>query len=213
MRTRWREVDTIGHPAYLRSMIDEIGWFDETLERNSDYEFNWRVRAAGHLLVFEPAIVTVYRPRTTIARLGRQFWWYGRWKERVVRRHPQSLRPRHLVPPAAVLGALLSPILLSSRWGRRVLAVTGVSYAALVAVATAQTKPRGSGRRSGRGRDRVPGDARRVGCGISRFRCPGLVVVRWPRSPMTRGRCATLVRRVAVSVMGRRTPVDLEWST
>ena len=32
---------------------------------------------------------SVYRPRPSLRALGRQFWWYGRWKARVVRQHPR----------------------------------------------------------------------------------------------------------------------------
>ena len=45
-------VDTISHPAYLRLAMEEVGSFDEGLERNSDYEFNYRLRAAGGQLLF-----------------------------------------------------------------------------------------------------------------------------------------------------------------
>jgi succinoglycan biosynthesis protein ExoA len=137
-----REVDTIGHPAYLRQVLEEVGWFDESLERNSDYEYNWRLRAAGHRLVFEPEIVTVYRPRGTVSSLARQFWFYGRWKERVVRRHPGSVRPRHLVPPLAV-AAMPAGLLLAavSRRGRLLAGAVAFAYAGAVAVATERTKP------------------------------------------------------------------------
>ena len=36
------EIDTIGHPAYRRDALLSVGSFDESLERNSDYELNWR---------------------------------------------------------------------------------------------------------------------------------------------------------------------------
>lgn len=113
------DVDTISHPAYVRSALIEVGPFDETLERNSDYELNWRLREAGHRLVFDPRIGSVYRPRSSLAKLARQFWWYGRWKVRVLELHPASLQARHLVPPMAVVAASATPILMMRRSGRR----------------------------------------------------------------------------------------------
>lgn len=136
-----QEVDTISHPAYLRSALDEVGEFNDSLERNSDYELNYRMRAKGMRLVFDPSIVSIYRPRRSLYALGRQFWWYGRWKAHVVDAHPGSVRPRHLVAPAAVAGLGASPILMSSRRGRRIVAVAALGYAMLTAVAVARAKP------------------------------------------------------------------------
>lgn len=140
-RTR-RDVDTISHPAYRRQVLLDIGKFDETLGRNSDYELNWRLRAAGHRLVFDPSIGSVYRPRASLSKLGRQFWWYGRWKVRVLEQHPGSLQARHLVPPAAVLAAGVAPLLLFSRRGRRAMAGGLIGYGALVGAAAARAQPR-----------------------------------------------------------------------
>ena len=140
-----QEVDTISHPAYVTAAARAVGPFDESLERNSDYEFNWRVRAAGGRLLFDPSIVSVYRPRSSLGALARQFWWYGRWKARVVQRHPESLRPRHLAAPAAAAAAGLTPALAARRIGRR-LAVGGwAAYGALVAVAVLRAAPRSRG--------------------------------------------------------------------
>lgn len=137
-----REVDTISHPAYLRESLVRVGPFDESLERNSDYELNFRMREIGMKLVFDPEIVSVYRPRRSLAALGRQFWWYGRWKERVVRSHPGSLRPRHLVAPLAVTGVAAAPIICISRQGRRLVSFASLAYLVGVFAAVVGARPR-----------------------------------------------------------------------
>lgn len=136
-----QEVDTISHPAYVTEAARAVGLFDESLERNSDYEFNWRVRVAGGRLVFDPSIASIYRPRPSLPALARQFWWYGRWKARVVRRHPGSLQMRHLVPPIAAMAAAGTPALLASGAGRRLALKGWTAYAFLVAIATVRTAP------------------------------------------------------------------------
>lgn len=136
-----REVDTISHPAYDIDVMREVGPFDERLERNSDYEFNFRVREAGHVLVVDPAIESIYRPRPSLKALARQFWWYGRWKERVVRRHPGSMKLRHAVPPLAVCAAAVSPLVATTPAGRRLVVGGAVAYGALVAVAVRKAEP------------------------------------------------------------------------
>jgi succinoglycan biosynthesis protein ExoA len=136
-----REVDTIGHPAYRLDALRDVGGFAEDLERNSDYELNYRLRDAGYALLFEPSIVTHYRPRETLTDLAGQFWWYGRWKAHVVRRHPGSLQPRHLVPPFATLAALMLPLALRWPSGRRAALAVGGAYGAAVLAATVAARP------------------------------------------------------------------------
>jgi succinoglycan biosynthesis protein ExoA len=140
-----RPVDTIGHPVYRAEVLRGIGGFDETLERNSDYELNYRLRQAGHELVFEPSIVTTYRPRSTLPALARQFWHYGRWKAKVVRLHPGSVRPRHLVPPVAVIGAVALPVAAATRVGRGAAIGVLAAYGAGVVVATSAARPTAHG--------------------------------------------------------------------
>ncbi len=137
-----QEVDTISHPAYLRDAMLEVGEFDESLARNSDYEFNYRMRRAGFQLVFDPAIGSVYRPRPGLRALARQFWMYGRWKQRVVENHPGSLRLRHLVAPGAVVGAMASPFLLLCSSTRRVVVAGWLGYAAVVLAGVVGARPR-----------------------------------------------------------------------
>lgn len=130
-----RLVDTIGHPAYRRAALDAVGPFDETLLRNSDYELNFRLRQLGFGLLFDPAITTTYRPRTSLRRLGTQFYWYGKGKAAVVRAHPSSLRPRHLAPPVLVAGLVSLPWVLSRRRGRYAVALAALGYGTLLAAA------------------------------------------------------------------------------
>jgi hypothetical protein len=119
-----------------------VGPFDESLLRNSDYELNWRMRELGMRLVFDPSIASIYRPRPSLRALGRQFWWYGRWKERVVRRHPRSLRARHLLPPAAVAGTAALPLVALHPLGRRVAAAAALTYGSLLVAGVLAARPR-----------------------------------------------------------------------
>ena len=97
-------VDTVYLGVFRRDAVAVAGGFDETLERNQDYELNWRLRAAGETVWFDPGLVAAYRPRGTVAALARQYFDYGRWKRAVLRRHPASVRRRQLAAPTLVLG-------------------------------------------------------------------------------------------------------------
>ena len=140
-----QEVDTISHPAYLAASLRKVLPFDETLMRNSDYELNWRMRAAGMKLWFDPSIESVYRPRPDLRALGRQFWWYGRWKVRVMRRHPDSFRPRHLAGPSMAVFVGASPLICRSRAGRSLTAILAAAYASGVTAAAIHSRPKRHG--------------------------------------------------------------------
>ena len=99
-------VDTVYLGVFRRTAIEAVGLFDESLVRNQDYELNWRLREAGGTVWFDPGLRVGYRPRSTLSALARQFHQYGRWKRVVLRRHPRSLRWRHLVAPTAAFGVL-----------------------------------------------------------------------------------------------------------
>ena len=106
------EVDTVPFGSFRRTLIDQVGFFDETLLTNEDYEFNVRVRKSGGRIWLDPSIRSVYFARSTLMELMRQYWRYGFWKWRMLRRYPDTLRWRQALPPLFVLG-LISLIVLS----------------------------------------------------------------------------------------------------
>jgi cellulose synthase/poly-beta-1,6-N-acetylglucosamine synthase-like glycosyltransferase len=107
-----QRVDTVPFGAFRRSLVEQIGFFDETLLTNEDYEFNVRVRQAGGVVWLDPEIRSQYFARPNLAALFRQYWRYGYWKARMLRRYAHTLRWRQLLPPVFVLSLLLL-ILLS----------------------------------------------------------------------------------------------------
>jgi succinoglycan biosynthesis protein ExoA len=108
---RAAEVDTVPFGAFKRELIDRLGLFDESLLTNEDYEFNTRIRKAGGRIWLDPSIRSVYFARSTLQELARQYWRYGYWKWRMLRRYPDSLRWRQALPPFFVAGLLVSSVL------------------------------------------------------------------------------------------------------
>lgn len=90
--------------VFRRDALSSVGGFDETLHRAQDWELNHRLRLAGHVVWFTPDLRVVYRPRSSIRALARQFYLTGRWRREVARRHPETLSLRYLAPPVAVAG-------------------------------------------------------------------------------------------------------------
>jgi succinoglycan biosynthesis protein ExoA len=108
-------VDTVPFGAFRRSLVDKIGLFDETLRgANEDYEFNVRIRQSGGRIWLDPGIASVYYARSTLRDLVRQYWRYGYWKFRMLRRYPDTLRWRQALPPLFV--ASLIGLLIFSWW-------------------------------------------------------------------------------------------------
>ena len=97
------EVDTVPFGSFRRGLIDRVGFFDESLLTNEDYEFNARIRKSGGKIWLDPSIRSVYFARATLLELIRQYWRYGFWKWRMLRRYPGTLRWRQALPPLFVL--------------------------------------------------------------------------------------------------------------
>ena len=104
-------VDTVFLGAFRRDALEAVGGVDPAFVRNQDYELNWRLRARGETVWFDPGLVVTYRPRSTLRGLAWQYFNYGRWKRVVARRHPASLLPRHLASPLLLLGLAATPVL------------------------------------------------------------------------------------------------------
>ncbi|WP_295573920.1 glycosyltransferase family 2 protein [uncultured Microbacterium sp.] len=98
--------------AYLgvmrRSVLEEVGLFDETIRRGEDWELNLRIRRAGYRVWFDPALAVTYWPRESWVRLVRQFRSTGTWRGELVRRYGRRNALRFFAPPLLVLAVAAS---------------------------------------------------------------------------------------------------------
>ncbi len=101
------EVDTVPFGSFRRELIDRVGSFDETLLTNEDYEFNARIRKAGGRIWLDPSIRSVYFARPSLVELMKQYWRYGFWKWRMLRRYANTIRWRQALPPLFVLSVIV----------------------------------------------------------------------------------------------------------
>jgi glycosyltransferase involved in cell wall biosynthesis len=100
-------VDTVYLGVFQRESLVDVGLYDESLIRNQDYELNWRLRAAGLMVWFDPRLRVGYRPRGSMGAVARQYFAYGQWKRVVLCKHRRSMKVRHMVPPATVVACVL----------------------------------------------------------------------------------------------------------
>jgi len=104
-------VDTVPFGAFRRSLFDQLGGFNEELLANEDYEFNTRIRQNGGVVWLDPSIRTVYYARPNLGALAKQYFRYGYWKFKMLRRYPKTLRWRQALPPLFVASLVFLGIL------------------------------------------------------------------------------------------------------
>lgn len=123
-----QEVDTVPFGAFQRSLITRIGNFDESLLTNEDYEFNTRIRRAGGKIWFDPGIKSQYIARRDFSALARQYWRYGYWKVKMLRRFPESFRWRQLAGIFVISFPLLALLGIWFSWASWLLLVEIMVY-------------------------------------------------------------------------------------
>ncbi|HKU66467.1 MAG TPA: glycosyltransferase [Candidatus Baltobacteraceae bacterium] len=101
----YADVDTVQCGVYRRSALLRVGGFDPELQYGEDEEVNWRLRQAGYRIVRDERIRFRYVARPTWKAAFTQYRNYGRARVNVWRKHPDFVRPHHLAPSLAILGA------------------------------------------------------------------------------------------------------------
>jgi succinoglycan biosynthesis protein ExoA len=104
-------VDTVAFACFRKSLWSQLKGFNESLITNEDYDFNYRVRMAGQLVLLDRSGHCDYFARTTLRGLDAQYVRYGGWKAQMVKLHPGSIKLRHLVAPGFVLSLVVLALL------------------------------------------------------------------------------------------------------
>jgi succinoglycan biosynthesis protein ExoA len=112
------ETDTVYLGVFQRQAINAIGGYDESFIRAQDWEMNYRLRQNGGVIWFNPKLKVTYRPRSSVKKLAKQYFEYGRWRRFVARTHKRTINFRYLAPPinliinalSLIMGAIISPI-------------------------------------------------------------------------------------------------------
>ncbi len=96
------EADSAYLGVFRREVLDEVGYYDESIRRGEDWELNHRIKQAGHLVLFTPELEVTYWPRTSIDALRRQMFATGVWRGHLVR-EMRGTPLRYLPPPLVTL--------------------------------------------------------------------------------------------------------------
>jgi succinoglycan biosynthesis protein ExoA len=130
------DVDSGFTGVWRRSTLEALGGWDERWVNDQDFELAARIRATGGRIVCVPALAARYIPRSTLHALARQYFRYGFYRVRTIRRHPRTMRPSHLLPPGLVVAAS------ATAFAPRVVRVPARAGLALYACALAGTAAR-----------------------------------------------------------------------
>jgi glycosyltransferase involved in cell wall biosynthesis len=107
--------DTVPYGCYRRQVFQRVGWFDERLVRNQDYEFNRRLAKAGGRIWFNPRIEILYYNQADFTGLLRQAFITAEWNVYMWYVAPYSFATRHAIPLAFV-STLILVVLCSFVW-------------------------------------------------------------------------------------------------
>ena len=100
-------VDTVAFGAYRREIFGKIGYFDETLTRNQDFEFNQRIIQSGKKILLTPKIRSFYYCRSSLSKLFKQYFLYGFWKGKVIKKNISFFKVRYQIPVLFVLTIII----------------------------------------------------------------------------------------------------------
>ena len=119
----------LSRSARLRkSTLIGLGDSMRSLLSNEDYEFNTRLRQNGGKVWLDTSIRSKYYARKDLAGLAKQYWRYGFWKNRMLRKYPNSLRWRQAIPPLFVLSLIILGIASFFVPIARIIFATGVGF-------------------------------------------------------------------------------------
>ncbi len=128
--------------TYPVALARELGGWGEEFTVNQDFEFDYRVRQSGHRILFDPSLVIEWECRQSLRDLFKQYRRYGKGKVKVALAHPDSVRPRHLLPPLLVLGLGVLSLAAGSARLRAPALLAMSPYAAAIVGGSVATAPR-----------------------------------------------------------------------
>ena len=114
--------DSVYLGVFRREVLVSLGGFDEAVIRGQDWELNLRIRQSGRVVWFDPRLQVEYHPRSSWARLARQFFDTGIWRGELTRRSPKTANMRYFAPPVLVAGIALALVAAFLGWWPALLA-------------------------------------------------------------------------------------------
>ena len=109
--TKEAYVDTVPFPIYKRSVLDNVGLYDEDLIKNQDDELNYRCIAHGYKILMSPQLKTDYMVRENLIDLWKQYFLYGFYKPLVFKKVNYGSRFYHFFPSIHSLLSIIAVVI------------------------------------------------------------------------------------------------------
>lgn len=92
--------------------VKEMNAFDSTMRLGEDVDLVWRMVKAGKIVRYDPSVVCLHEPRSTVRALLKQRFSYGRSAAALDKKHPFTAAPLRanvvmLVPALALLSGYI----------------------------------------------------------------------------------------------------------
>jgi succinoglycan biosynthesis protein ExoA len=108
-------------PVFRREVFDKYGLYDESLIRNQDDEFCFRIAKGGGKVFISPKAKSSYFVRESPLTLFKQYYNYGFWRVAVLLKHKIPISYRQQIPILfyltviilTILGLVLNNLILS----------------------------------------------------------------------------------------------------
>ncbi|MFC1690833.1 glycosyltransferase [Nanoarchaeota archaeon] len=107
-----------------KEAIEKAGYYDEYFATGQDAEVNLRIRKKGFRFLFIPNAPVWHEMRNTPYKFFKRMYQYGFARMKIIFKHPDSLRPIHLLPVLAFIISL--SLFISSLWYRNFLYILGL---------------------------------------------------------------------------------------
>jgi glycosyltransferase involved in cell wall biosynthesis len=117
-------------PVFRKEIFETVGLFDETLVRNQDDEFNFRIFLRGEKVFISPRAKCTYYVRESPRQLFWQYCEYGYWRVMVLRKHRRLASVRHAAPVVffALMLVLFGLGLFLPGWWRLISVILPAAY-------------------------------------------------------------------------------------
>ena len=126
------EIDTVFLGAFRKSYAVEMGLYDETMPRNEDDEFNYRIRKNGGKIYMSPDIHVTYFPRDSFLALAKQYYGYGEGKPKVLRKYGQPSNLKQTIPALFVIFLIVGGIVSFLTGRKKVFPLFGAIYKTVI---------------------------------------------------------------------------------
>ena len=108
-------------PIFKSTVFNEIGFFDESLVRNQDDDFCFRLRLQGGKVYISSEARSFYYVRDSLRMLFKQYYQYGYWRIVLITKHKIPIAFRQQVPflffsilsILIILGILLDSLIIA----------------------------------------------------------------------------------------------------